>query len=191
MKVVFLDIDGVLNTSETYDRIDKENLENGTSNIYIDGFRVEYLSKIVELTDAKIVLSSSLRWRFQKKNDKVVPITEYFADDFINMLAGYNLFLYDLIPIIRDVNGREIKRQEEIKIWLSQNENVENFVILDDETTELMDFVDDNFIILNNLPIGVMVRDMRDCVGLCEEHIEQVVDILNSKRNNNKVKIRK
>ena len=191
MKVIFLDIDGVLNTGDTFDRIDQENMKNGTSKIYIDEFRVEHLSKIVEQTGAKIVLSSSLRRRFQKVDDKVVPSTDYFAVDFINILSEYNLFLYDVIPVIRDINDREVNRQEEIKKWLSQNEEVENFLILDDETTQLMDFVDTNLIILNNLPVGEMVRDMSDCIGLCEEHIEQAVNILNNRRFNKMIRIRK
>lgn len=177
----FLDIDGVLNDADFCDSIDKENNEKGMSKICVDEVMVGYLKRIVEKVDAKIVLTSSLRWIFKKVDGIVVPITRYFAGDFIDILSKYNLSLYDLIPVIRDVNGREIKRQEEIKMWLSQNIGVESFVILDDETTELMDFVDTNLIILNNLQVGEMVCDMRDCIGLCKEHVEQAVCVLENK----------
>lgn len=48
MKVIFLDIDGVLNTDETIDRIDVEYIKTGIKRIEIDEFRVEYLKQIVE-----------------------------------------------------------------------------------------------------------------------------------------------
>ena len=100
----------------------------------------------MEQRESKIILSSSLRWRFQKVADRVVSVTDYFAV---------------------------------------------NFIILDDETTELMDFIGTNLITLNNIPVGEMVRDMRDCIGLCKEHIELVVDILNNRRFNKMVKVKK
>lgn len=60
-------------------------------------------------------------------------------------------------------------------------------MILDDETTFLMDFVGTNLIVLNNLPIGEMVRDMNDSIGLGEEHIKQVIDILNGRNYHKKL----
>lgn len=175
MKVIFLDIDGVLNTAET-------ELQSNTI-VHIDEFRVKYLKMIVERTGAKIVLTSSNKNHFKKVNDKVVSVSDEdcYAPDFINILNKYNLSLYDVIPTIKDSSGREFQRQDEIKVWLSWHEDVEGFVILYDETTMLMDFVGTNLIKLNNLPVGVLVRNMEDCIGLCEEHIEQAVDILNNK----------
>jgi len=92
MKVIFLDIDGVLNTNETIDIVDNYYRETGIKKIYIDEFRIEYLRKIVEMTDAKIVLSSSLRWRFKKVGDKCIARTKY-AVEFINIFEKYGLFL--------------------------------------------------------------------------------------------------
>lgn len=54
MKIIFLDIDGVLNTSETL-----KHSHNGI--IGIDPYRVLLLDRIVEATGAEVVLSSS--WR--------------------------------------------------------------------------------------------------------------------------------
>lgn len=178
--MLFLDIDGVLNTADTE--------EKANSIVYIDEFRVEYLRQIVEVTDAKIVLSSSNRVHFKKVYDKVVPVSDRdcYAPDFINILNKYGLSLYDVVPIIKNVSGKEVKRQDEIKRWLLQHDDVESFVILDDETTFLMDFVDTNLIKLNNLPIGEMVCDMRDSIGLGEEHIKLAIDILNNKDMNKK-----
>jgi len=54
VKIIFLDIDGVLN-SEMYD---KSRLEKRPDN-RIDLSRVKLLADIVNVTDAKIVLSST------------------------------------------------------------------------------------------------------------------------------------
>ena len=178
MKIIFLDIDGVLNTADTVVKVD--------SAVDIDLFRVEYLKRIVDKTDAKIVLTSSNKVHFKKENGRVVPVTDTncYGHSFINILMNYGLELYDVIPTIRNSLGREASRQEEIKVWLSLNNNVDGFVILDDETTGLMDFIGLNFIILNNLPIGETLCNMDNCVGLGEEHIELAVNILNNRTRN-------
>ena len=185
MKIIFLDIDGVLNTDETIDRIEDEYEKTGIKKIEIDEFRVGYLKRIVEMTDAKIVLSSSLRYRFKKVGDKCIANNKNYAPYFLEIFSKFGLEIYDVTPKL----NIECRRQDEIKAWLFLNKEVDSFVILDDETTELMDFVGTNLIILNKLPIGQMVMDMRDSTGLCEEHITQAIDILN-KRNYSKVLIK-
>lgn len=190
MKVIFLDIDGVLNTDETYDRIEQDYRETGIRKILIDEFRVEYLKQIVECTGAKIVLSSSLRCYFEKKEDRVVPSTNKFALEFVNILNKYGLSLYDVTPVLKNSSDVVFQRQDEIKLWLLQHNDVENFVILDDETTFLIDFVGTHLIKLNSLPVGEMVRSTADSIGLGEEHIQQAVDILNCKVCN-KVRVKK
>lgn len=54
-KVIFLDIDGVLNTSYTKYRDE-----------VLDDFRLDYLAKIVNKTHAKIVLTSTWRYNISK-----------------------------------------------------------------------------------------------------------------------------
>lgn len=54
-KVIFLDIDGVLNTSYTKYRDE-----------VLDDFRLDYLAKIVNKTRAKIVLTSTWRYNLSK-----------------------------------------------------------------------------------------------------------------------------
>lgn len=61
MKVIFLDIDGVLNTQQTFMKIYEEWKKTGERRTEIDLERVGFLKEIVAATDAKIVLSSS--WR--------------------------------------------------------------------------------------------------------------------------------
>lgn len=123
-----------------------------------------------------------MRWSFKRLGNEVIAVTSNFAPDFINLLNQYGLELYDVTPIIEHENGKYVFRQDEIKKWLSQNDDVESFVILDDESTFLMDFVGENLIVLNCLPVGEMVRDMRDSTGLCKEHVEMAIEVLNHKQ---------
>ena len=68
MKVIFLDIDGVLNSR----RYDAKRDKNGNTNI--DETRLPLVKRIVDATGARIVLSSS--WR----NDwDVGPLTPHYA----------------------------------------------------------------------------------------------------------------
>ena len=70
MKVIFLDIDGVLNTSQTFIEIDNEFIKTGKRRIEIDLDRVELLKEIVDATGAVIVLSSSWRLSGKMENGK-------------------------------------------------------------------------------------------------------------------------
>ena len=71
MKVIFLDIEGVLNTKETYERICMTRGYTTMIDIEIDKFRLDYLKTIIDSTGAKIVLSSSFRYFFDRKDDKL------------------------------------------------------------------------------------------------------------------------
>ena len=76
MKVVFLDVDGVLNTAKTFERVYNSFKNSGKRELEIDSFRLEYLKKITDETDAKIVLSSTWRRFFQKIDGKIIPRSE-------------------------------------------------------------------------------------------------------------------
>lgn len=109
MKVIFLDIDGVLNT-------DKDIRKFGIN--YIDENLVAIIYKIIKETNAKIILSST--WRIKKEDKKIVN----------SYLSKYNLKIHDCTPIIED-KIKFIERKEEIKLWLDNNK-VDKFAIIDD-----------------------------------------------------------
>jgi len=116
MKVIFLDVDGVLNTPKLIKKFGFD---------FIDHILVALVARIVRETDAKIVLSST--WRVQEKDKSVA----------IQSLAQHNLELHDCTPIIeRGVGAWEeggwVRRHEEIQEWLKQNPNVQKFAIIDD-----------------------------------------------------------
>ena len=117
MKVIFLDIDGVLNSDEYFDKIKKMQIHGIESEIDID--KVKLLKMAVDETGAKVVITSS--WRHTKK-----------AKELKELLSSYAIYV-DSTPFIENKRGLEIKQ------WLLENQNVENFVILDDEIFDSYD----------------------------------------------------
>ncbi len=117
MKVIFLDIDGVLNSDEYIKKVKKlhtQGIENE-----IDVNKVKLLKRAVDETKAKVVLTSS--WRYTRK-----------AQSLKDLLLSYGIHV-DTTPFINHKRGLEIKK------WLSDNLNVEEYVIIDDEIFDSYD----------------------------------------------------
>ncbi|MDO4556435.1 MAG: HAD domain-containing protein [Lachnospiraceae bacterium] len=106
-KVIFLDVDGVLN----YDCSTED----------LDDFCLAELKKIVLETKAKLVLTSSWKFYFLRDDDNATK--RYMTE----RLAEYNLALYDIAPDLG--SGR---RADEIKLWLKEHPSFGSYVILDD-----------------------------------------------------------
>ena len=111
MKVIFLDIDGVLNSDEYFDKIRDLNIQGIQSEIDVE--KIKLLKKAVDETGAKVVLSSS--WRYTRN-----------AQHLKELLANFEIYT-DSTPFMCGKRGLEIKQ------WLLDNPGVEDFVILDDE----------------------------------------------------------
>ena len=116
MKVIFLDIDGVLN-SIAFDR--ERTNEQGN----IDESRLLLLKQILDETGALIVLSSS--WR--KHWDKEPSLCDNLGAEINSIFAIYDIAIYDKTPRLQSND-----RAEEIRLWLSQNESTTAYAILDD-----------------------------------------------------------
>ena len=119
MKVVFLDIDGVLNEEKSRSRC--------CGYKGIDDKKAENLAKIVEETNAKIVLISTWKddWR---KTDKAHQ--GMMANYLDKKLKKQGLAVLDKTKSI-DKNGFHFSRGEGILQYLADNK-VEKYVILDD-----------------------------------------------------------
>lgn len=160
MKVIFLDIDGVLN-SRIYDR--ERNWNEQTD---IDETRLPLVKKIVDGTGAKIILSSTWREHWDKNLEKCDKDGVYINKTF----AKYGLEIYGKTPDL----GEDFDRPDEIKAWLNcPPERVEGFVIIDDYRYGWGELAD-NFV-KTNPNFGL---------GLEEEHVKMAVDILGSNGKN-------
>lgn len=119
LKVIFLDVDGVLNTPKLVKRFGFD---------FIDDILVSLVAWIVRQTQAEIVLSST--WRIQDKDRTLVK----------EALARHDLKLLDCTPELPQRKPEDgnwegwsgwVRRNEEIRAWLDAN-TVEKFAILDD-----------------------------------------------------------
>lgn len=109
MKVIFLDVDGVLNCHTTKQKID--------GILGIDPVRVARLKEIVDATGAQLVLSST--WRMRPRD--VVSVA--------NALAEFDMELIGKTPILSTIRG------DEIAAWLAAcEEEITHICILDDDT---------------------------------------------------------
>lgn len=173
MKVVFLDVDGVLNTANTFERVYHSFKNSGKKELEIDLFRLQYLKQIIDETDSKIVLSSTWRRFFQKLDDKIIPRNEK-GKLFYEVLNNYGIEIYDILSYQSDIN-----REGLILDWLSKNE-VDSFVIIDDEPNLFYTLLD-RLIKTSKVKDNCVLANMNDCFGLSEQHIEVAKEMLRIK----------
>lgn len=123
MKIIFLDIDGVLNTDRQIRMNDLEQIKD----IKFDPRSMKNLKKIINKSKAKIVITST--WRIHRQENG------YLWKELIRNFQIYNLdtnSLFDITPVI-DTRMKPESREREISEWLNKNKNIEQFVILDDQ----------------------------------------------------------
>ena len=151
MKVILLDIDGVLNENSTPTR-------TKSRAIFIDQDKLLRLKRVVDATGAKIVLSST--WRYDRTDAR-------YNGDFLELQEAFRnvgLEFYDYTP--EDAIG--IRRGMEIKAWLGLHPEVTQYIILDDN---LFDFEE------RGLLPRLIKTDFGDG-GLTEDLAEEAIDLL-------------
>ena len=134
MKVILLDIDGVLNTNTDFieARVYGHPVNNLQEGKVIQRGKLAILEVLVKHTDARIVLSST--WRLKYNLDQ---IHEMFVE------RGWTLdrdILIDQTPNhSRGLSDNSYRhRGNEIKEWLNNQSDVESFVILDDKSEYIL-----------------------------------------------------
>ncbi len=156
MKIIFLDIDGVLN-SAIYDRQRQPGDKNN-----IDESRLVLLKELIDITDAKIVLSTSWRRHWEEDETRC----DHIGAELNEIFGCYGLQIFSKTP---EFAGFE--RAAEIQFWLDHHKaNVKSFVIIDDIGFGWGSLSD--HLIQTNYRIGM---------GLKQEHIERATIILNGR----------
>ncbi len=160
-KIIFLDIDGVLNSDEYFETLQPVSAELDD----IDESKVQLLKEIVDRTEAQIVLSST--WRGMQ-HDNIETCNKMYKY-LIDTLNKYGLSIVSETPILNH------RRPEEIATWVDENIGHDGmiFISLDDDFT----------------PEQYDEYEIGDCLiktsfygengGLQREHVEEAVRVLN------------
>ena len=151
MKVIFLDVDGVLNNSRT-----DEKSPNGYTGVSVGLIR--RLRKIVALTGAEIVLSSD--WRLVR-NKRILDMDYMYLVRKLRFFGNLKIYGYT-----DDISWS--RRGTEIRKYLDDHPDITDYVVLDD--LPFRDFPACN--LLNHL----VLTDSSD--GLTEKDVTRAVKIL-------------
>lgn len=155
MKVIFLDVDGVLNSDEYLDKTKEMSVDRIEKEIDIN--TIKLLQRAIKETGARVVLSSC--WRNIKKGQKLKQL-----------LASYEIVV-DSTPFIDNIRGREIKE------YLGEHKDIEDFVILDDE---IFDSYDEE--LLKKLIKISNGNGMNFGEGLQEKDVDEIIQRLGRKK---------
>ena len=126
-KIIFLDVDGVLNSLEYFDQLKNSDQSKKIGEYQeLDVEKVRLLAEIITNTGAEIVLSSTWRDIGRKEGQRDHPMYQYLVDT----LDAFGLKIIDHTPYF------EYDRPREIKEWLNRQEDKDiRFVSLDDDFT--------------------------------------------------------
>ena len=154
MKVIFLDIDGVLNCRASKSRCG--------GFIGIDNDKVKRLRKIVEATNAKIVLTSTWRVHWER-----------FAKEEQDEAGNYldRKLKREGLHIIDKTDDDWHNRGSGIIQWVGSH-NVDKFIILDDEEFD--------YVVCGIISRLVKTSYYAEDGGLRDDHVELAIDLLNT-----------
>lgn len=156
MKILFLDIDGVLNSSAYRTQMGMQYFSE-----IIDRRKMPLLKHIVEETGAEVVLSSTWRKFWNPGENQLDPAGQYIHHIF----REYGLWIHSKTPVLERAG-----RNEEIQAWLEQYPYIDGYVILDDKDFGWSDALRAHF-----------VQTGLNGDGLEEIQVQQAIDVLKGK----------
>ena len=162
-KIIFLDVDGVLNPMTNIWARKQKGEPTSSYYIKLPGDKIYRLKRICDATGADCVCSSSWRIGFQKS-------TMQPSEAYINLksqLNPYGINLIDWTPL-----HIERHRGTEIEWWLKNFESRykyrPGYIIIDDELHDIIDMHRGHCVKTTTL------------LGLQEEHVNIAINLLNS-----------
>ena len=142
-KVIFLDIDGVLNNDETFQQAPEKYAAGIALELaFINPELCSKVRRLVKETDAKIVLSST--WRIKQH--------------VCQILATFGLVVFNKTPCRFSYQPRG----QEIGMWLRKNQ-VDTFVILDDEN-DMGNYM--SHLVQTNEATGITDKDVEKAIEI-------------------------
>ena len=154
MKIIFLDIDGVLNCMGSKSRCQ--------GFIGIDNDKVKRLKQIVDATDAKIVLTSTWKLSWNKNSD----LNNYSGNYLNRKLKRQNLFIMD-----KTIDNGMNRGTGIINFINKFHTKIENWIVIDDEY-----FPDYR---KTGVLEHMVKTDFNNNGGLQDRHVELAINLLN------------
>jgi hypothetical protein len=149
MKVIFLDIDGVLNCEDAYRagecQYQEWIWEDGRKDHYqlFCSWSKEWLNKLIEESGAKIVISSTWRhsglefmkkvWELEGMSGEIIGITPSIHAKGVSIPRGLEIKHY----LENDLKFHHINWSREEQDQVIQESGVENYIIIDDDSDML------------------------------------------------------
>lgn len=169
MKAIFLDFDSVITTYNSKWKIDMN--------------KINIINDICDKTNAKIVITSS--WRIGHRGDVLAfngYLTQYIIEhNYLDHVKdAFDKFIGNIVGMTKYIDG---VRGDEIKSYMSEHPEVENYVIIDDDS-DMCDYQLFNFVQTDACE-GITERDAKLCVDILNG-----VEIINPIRMNNELKFR-
>ncbi len=172
-KILFLDIDGVLNTKFWYRKMDDDTPRDKWGYVF-DPMSVANLKRIVDETGAEIVISSSWKcvglrelrkmWKARKLPGKIIDATP-------DCMCDEGMLDLDIDFDLIDIGA---SRGYEIREWLSRHgEQVSHYAI-----------IDDMYEMLPEQQSHLVMTDSE--IGITDEDADKVIAILNGLGNEKK-----
>lgn len=161
MNILFLDIDGVLNSESWYLSNEfKNKLSNKACYLetHLDNTAIDKLNQLCNKTDAKIVISST--WRT-------------FSDCIPTLQKnGLTAEIIDVTPDLTELLPSGVwvskTRGEEIQYWLDNNQ-WNNYVIIDDDS-DMLESQKQNFVQTDDM-YGITDLDVDQVIKIFEKQI--------------------
>lgn len=164
MKLIFLDIDGVMNNlTDWINKVETKTEKFQGHKMFCDR-SWELLSRLCAITGAKVVLSSSWRHMFDYDGEDLILLNadNHIGKMFINYVEKYG------IPITGLTTFKFAHRGKQILDYLgSECLEAAEFVILDDEVSCILECFDEECVVKTDTDFG-----------FCEEHYERALNIL-------------
>jgi hypothetical protein len=159
MKLIFLDIDGVLNSQLYYERI--QGTEQERERYDLDPISIGFLNTLIEDTNAKVVIIST--WRKYQTIEELQKLLE--TRGFIGEIIGFTPHL-----------GKGNLRGNEILLWMNDNEKLlgesysdfDTFVIFDDDS-DMLYWQRENFILIDGY-VGLTPTNCYKATRILNKH---------------------
>lgn len=147
MKLIFLDVDGVLNSEKHYIKLSKQGKSSMSDDMELQKHSLKYLSNLVKKTGAEVVISST--WRMGCPHDKSWL-------NLVNQLREYGIIPLGVTPVLWQKRGIEIQKfLDDLK---DDGYTIDSMVIIDDDSD--MEHLS-NFLVQTSFKKGFAYWDYR------------------------------